>query len=818
MLFSNWLQPLRIRVDPRRKSCSRRDNWMKTWAAADSRAEQSVERLETRLYLSGLSSYSTASSDWFGVVDASFSSSSGIGGSSTSGGGSSAGGANVRQYLVRLTPEATAQAGSLRGVQRLISDGAVELVVTGGLGLPGQVTVATTERDSVQVMQSLSSNDAVAHFEEDFSVGATKTRFPNEEGNSAEFSRQFGLHNTGQTGGVVDADIDAPEAWDISIGSPQIVTSVIDSGVDFTHPDLYLNIWLNQGELPPQFVDPDASTTLSDVDSDGLITFRDLNDAANSTFVTDINANGYIDAGDLLEDPKWADGIDTDENGFEDDLVGWDFFENDNKPFDEHGHGTHVAGILGAVGDNGLGVTGVNWQTSIMPLRFLDEENQGDISDAVEAINYTTMMRTRDSNPVNVRVSNNSWGTSGSFSQSLSDAVDGNARADILFVAAAGNGDILGQGIDNDNAPFFPASLDLPNVLSVTALDDRGELAAFANFGTGSVDIAAPGVDITSLEPGEGFVSRSGTSMATPFVAGVGTLVFDVFSAATAAEVREAILSGAVTSGALEGFIDGSRSLNAFGALTASTFAPVPELVPVATITADGTVSLDITVTYTDDGSVDTNSFDIRDVEITRQGFSETLLTPASVATTTIDVDGRNRDAAVYTFTAPGGTFDATDNGTWFVSLREGEIQDDLGLYSAPRELGQFTVSIDDPSVFFVNTTLDTIDADLGDGVAEDSAGRTSLRAAIMHANQAASATTIVVPDGVYALTVAGRNENASVTGDLDLTSPQGISIVGGGAFATTIDAQQLDRVFDITAEATATITGLTIRNGNADS
>jgi hypothetical protein len=810
MLLSNWLRPFLARTK------SRRERVKMLQIPAIARSQQSVERLETRLYLSGLTSYSSASSNWFGVVDASFSLKSGLSGSSSSS-GSSSDDVSVRRFLVRLTPEATAQAGSLSGVQNLISDNDVELVVTDGLGLPGQVIISTTERDSVQVVQSLSDNDAVAYFEEDFSVGATTTRFPNEEGSSAEFSRQFGLNNTGQTGGVADADIDAPEAWDISIGSTQIVASVIDSGVDFTHPDLYLNIWLNQGELPPQFIDPDETSTLSDFDSDGLITFRDLNDAANSSFVTDLNGNGYIDASDLLEDPKWADGIDTDGNGFEDDLVGWDFFENDNKPFDEHRHGTHVAGILGAVGDNGFGVSGVNWQTSIMPLRFLDEDNRGDVSSAVEAINYTTMMRIRADNPVNVRVSNNSWGASGAFSQTLFDAVAGNERADILFVAAAGNGDVLGQGVNNDDVAFFPANLDLNNVISVAAINDRGELASFSNFGTTTVDIAAPGVSIVSTDVGGGFISRSGTSMATPFVAGVGALVFDVFPEATAAEVRDAILSGAVTSASLDGFIEGGRSLNALGALTASTFAPVPELEPVSTIIADGTTSLDITVTYTDDGSVDTTSFDIRDIEITRQGFSETLVTPASVTTTTINVDGQDRDAAVYTFTAPGGTFDATDNGTWFVSLREGEIQDNLGLYSAPRELGQFTVNIDAANVFFVNTTLDTVDADLGDGVPEDSTGRTSLRAAIMHANQTTAATTIVIPDGVYALTIPGQNENAATTGDLDLTSTHGITIFGGGAFVTTIDAQQLDRVFDIASGTTATITGLTIRNGGSN-
>jgi predicted outer membrane repeat protein len=798
MKLSNWLSMFGRRrassigplLSMRRSTCHRR-----------------AEVLEERLCLSAETVSLVATPQWFDSFASPSDSSNGLAGASTSGfvGPTLA----AREFLVRLTPEATTAAGSATGARSLFSASS-GLTVTAGLGLPGQLVVSTTERDTVQIVESLRNNPAVAYFEEDFSVGATV--FPDEQSASSQFSRQYGLHNTGQTGGVTDADIDAPEAWDITTGSVTTVVAQLDSGVDYTHPDLYLNIWLNQGELPSQF-----ESSLSDADSDGLITFRDLNAAANFSFVSDLNGNGYIDAGDLLDDPRWADGIDTDGNGFEDDLVGWDFFQDDNRPFDEHRHGTHVAGILGAVGDNGFGGTGVNWQTSIMPLRFLDEDNRGDVSSAVEAINYTTMMRTRTENAVNVRVSNNSWGSSGTFSQTLFDAVAGNAAADIVFVAAAGNGDVLGQGVNNDDVSFFPANLDLANVISVAALNDRGELASFSNFGGTTVDIGAPGVGIVSTDVGGDFISRSGTSMATPFVAGVAALVFDQFPTATAAEVRDAILSGAVTSASLDGFIEGSRSLNAFGALTASTFAPVPELVPVATITTDGTLNIDITVTYTDDGSVDTGSFDIRDIEVTRRGFSETLLTPASVTTTSVNIGGQDRDAAVYRFSAPGGTFDATENGTWTVSLREGEIQDNLGLYSAPRELGQFTVSIDAANVIFVNTTLDTVDANPSDGQPTDSAGRVSLRSAIMHANQASAATTIVIPDGVYALTIPGRLEDAAATGDLDLTSSLGITLVGGGGFATTIDAQQLDRVFDIAPGATAIIKGLGIRNGNAE-
>ncbi|NQV25561.1 MAG: VCBS repeat-containing protein, partial [Rhodopirellula sp.] len=345
-------------------------------------------------------------------------------------------------------------------------------------------------------------------------------------------------------------------------------------------------------------------------------------------------------------------------------------------------------------------------------------------------------------------------------------------------------------------------------------MNDRGELASFSNYGLGSVDIAAPGVDILSAEPGGGYISRSGTSMATPYVTGVAALVFDQFPNATAVEVRDAILTGVQKSPLLTGFVTDGRSLSAYEALKASTFAPVPELAPVPDIATSRRTETEvvITVKYVDDKAVDLTSLDLRDVELTREGFAETLLTPFEATMTT--VDGVN--AAVYRFTAPGGEWDASDNGTYVVHLREGEIRDTTNLYSAPRQLGRFEVTIDDPSVIFVNTTLDTPDADPLDGIASDATGHVSLRAAIMHANQLITPATIVIPDGIYTLTRIGQNEDYAATGDLDLRSTPGITIIGAGALSTIIDAQRLDRVFDITSGATAELNGLTIRGGSA--
>ncbi|WP_155806242.1 S8 family serine peptidase, partial [Planktothrix agardhii] len=194
---------------------------------------------------------------------------------------------------------------------------------------------------------------------------------PNDPG----YSQLWGLNNTGQSGGTADADIDAPEAWDIQKGNQNLVIGVIDTGVDYNHPDLSANIWTNPGEIA-------------------------------------------------------GDGIDNDSNGYIDDTRGWDFAYNDNNPMDVHGHGTHVSGTIAGKGNNGVGVTGVAWNAKIMPLKFLNDSGSGYLSDAILAINYATAK--------GVKLTNNSWG-GGGYSQALSDAINTAGQQGALFIAAAGN-------------------------------------------------------------------------------------------------------------------------------------------------------------------------------------------------------------------------------------------------------------------------------------------------------------------------------------------------------------------------------------------
>ncbi|MGK7866993.1 S8 family peptidase [Falsiroseomonas sp. E2-1-a20] len=340
----------------------------------------------------------------------------------------------------------------------------------------------------------------------------------------------------------------AGEVWaDGETGSTKVVVGVLDSGINYTHADLYLNVWINQNEIPVTF-----RSSLADGDGDGLITFRDLNLAANKSFVTDINRNGRIDAGDLLKDKRWANGNDQDGNGYKDDLFGWDFVNNDNDPFDDNGHGTHVSGTIGAVGGNGIGVAGMAWEVQILALKFLDARGSGAISNAVKALDYYTAAG-KAAVGQDFVATNNSWG-GGGYSAAMQGAIDRTAAAGNLFIAAAGN-----SRQNTDTTGNFPSnystlgSVGHEAVVSVAALTSSGGLASFSNYGATTVDLAAPGASILSTTANGGYGTMSGTSMAAPHVTGAIALYAAANPDDSAAEIRAALLGSVTTTKALAG-------------------------------------------------------------------------------------------------------------------------------------------------------------------------------------------------------------------------------------------------------------------------
>jgi subtilisin family serine protease len=319
-----------------------------------------------------------------------------------------------------------------------------------------------------EALQEFNSSTGVLYAEPDYRVSIDST-IPND----TFFSELWGMHNTGQSGGTVDADIDAPEAWDISTGSSDIIVAVIDTGVDYTHPDLAGNMWVNTGEIP-------------------------------------------------------GNGQDDDGNGYIDDVYGYDFCNYDGDPMDDHYHGTHCAGTIGAVGNNSQGVAGVCWHVRIMALKFLDSGGSGWTSDAINCVNYSRIM--------GANLSSNSWG-GGGYSQGLKDAIDAAGAAGMLFVAAAGN-----DGGNNDSYPHYPSSYDSESLIAVMATDRYDNKSSFSNYGPVSVDLGAPGSSILSCQPGNQYQYLSGTSMATPHVAGACALLWSMNPAEGNVEVKNILI------------------------------------------------------------------------------------------------------------------------------------------------------------------------------------------------------------------------------------------------------------------------------------
>jgi subtilisin family serine protease len=377
----------------------------------------------------------------------------------------------------------------------------------------------------------------------------------------------------GDTGPIRNAyGSQANEAWaNGDAGAMTSVVGVIDTGIDYTHPDLYLNIWLNQREIPTTF-----RARLNDIDTDGLITFRDLNGAANASYVMDYNRNGRIDAGDLLNDRRWENDTDEDGNGYRDDLIGWDFVSNDNDPYDDNGHGTHVAGTIGAMGGNGIGVAGVNWTIQMAGLKFLSATGSGASSGAINAVNYFTDAAIRATGVEDFIATNNSWG-GGGYSAQLNDAIGRAAQKDILFIAAAGN-----SALNNDVQATYPANYTTTAiagyeaVVSVASLTNTGGLSSFSNYGATTVDIAAPGSSIYSTLPGGRYGTYSGTSMAAPHVTGAVALYAAEHPNASAAEIRAALLSSAAATPSLGGMVATGGRLDIGALMDTASDQPTP--------------------------------------------------------------------------------------------------------------------------------------------------------------------------------------------------------------------------------------------------
>jgi subtilisin family serine protease len=276
----------------------------------------------------------------------------------------------------------------------------------------------------------------------------------------------------------------------------------------------------------------------------------------------DIAANAGKNPGEIAGNRKDDDG-----NGYIDDVYGWDFDGRNNSIYDGtfDDHGTHVAGTIGAVGGNGIGVAGVCWNVKLIGCKFLGMFG-GTTANAVKAINYLVDLKTRHN--LNLVAINNSWG-GGGYSQTLKDAIERANTASIIFVVAAGNGGNDGVGDNNDTTPSYPASYDCANIIAVASITSTGARSSFSNYGATSVDIGAPGSSIYSCIPKSGnksgYGTMSGTSMATPHVTGAAALYASTHPGATMAQIKNGILSSAVATTSLSGKCTTGGRLNVSG-------------------------------------------------------------------------------------------------------------------------------------------------------------------------------------------------------------------------------------------------------------
>jgi len=367
-------------------------------------------------------------------------------------------------------------------------------------------------KDVATLLAELKARPDVAYVEPNFIIHADLT--PNDP----SFSSLWGLLNTGQViggqTGTPGADISATSAWDISTGSRANVVAVVDTGIDYNHADLAANVW-----------------------------------SAPTSFTVTIGGQNITCAAGTH---------------------GFNAITNTCDPLDDNNHGSHCSGTIGAVGNNGVGVAGVNWTASIMGAKFLNSGGSGTTAGAINAIEFTIQAKQIFGANANVRVLSNSWG-GGGFSQALLDEINKANANNMLFVAAAGN-----NGSNNDSAPFYPASYNAPNVVAVAATDNRDQKASFSNFGATSVDLGAPGVNVLSTTIGNTYSFFSGTSMATPHVSGAAALVLSVCSLDTAA-LKSNLLNNVDPITALSGITVTGGRLNVDNAIRACSGPPTPD-------------------------------------------------------------------------------------------------------------------------------------------------------------------------------------------------------------------------------------------------
>ncbi len=344
-------------------------------------------------------------------------------------------------------------------------------------------------------------------------------------------------------------DVGATQAWDLVEGlgdAARVTVAIIDTGIDTAHPDLSPNLWTNTKEIP-------------------------------------------------------NNGKDDDGNGYIDDVHGYNFWDSSGDVTDDNDHGSHLAGIIGAVGDNGLGVAGVDWNVNLMAVRFTDAQGNGTSSKAIEAIDYAIRN--------GAKIINASWilnlgdqqtGPNWEDSNLLNLAIQRASDAGILFITAAGNQFDTNKGLNLDTNPVYPASFHRDNMIAVAAVDEAGQLAAYSDYGSSTVDMAAPGAAIVSTAANGGYLAMTGTSMSTAFVSGAAAMVYSIRPDLTAAQVKAILEDSTVPQSSLAGKVATGGMLNLFDAASMAKDGTIPTPPPAPAVSATPSTVSSPTATASD--------------------------------------------------------------------------------------------------------------------------------------------------------------------------------------------------------------------------
>ena len=463
--------------------------------------------------------------------------------------------------------------------------------------ISGLYTVQGPTANISQLAQDLSTNPAVEYADPVQTVHVLTV--PNDAGYVN--GDQWQLNGTW--------GVNAPAAWSITTGSDGVIVADVDTGFNYNLPDTYDNLWLNQPEIPASVIG-----NLTDVYKDGAITFTDLNNSVNQGpgKIEDANGDGIITGADVLASTSaggWLNSSSPDtqdgDTAHPNDFIGWNFVTGGHDPMDANGHGTFTASEIGEMTNNTIGGAGLVWNTQIMPVAFLDSTGNGTDTAAAQAIDYAVLH--------GAKVINASWGGPG-MDPTIAAAIQYADQNGVIIVAAAGN-----DTADDDTTFFTPASYSAQyaNVISVAATDSNGALPSWSDYGVGTVQLAAPGVNVYSMTSNGNFGTDSGTSMAAPMVTGTVALVEAAHPSWTMSQVIDAVLDTVTPDPALAGKVATGGIVNA-GAAVANTDGPyVVAATPDGSINSSGGLS---TVQLTFNEEINPATFTSAQVTLTGPG------------------------------------------------------------------------------------------------------------------------------------------------------------------------------------------------------